>query len=377
MCLYNYNFRGTKATFYEGGVHVLAFVGGGYVPKSQRGTQRNGLMHGSDWLPTIVGLATTNDNGNNSVYNARVGNNIDIATILNDLQERLYIPVAKRVALKRENSTDNYFKYLVDESFDGIDLSQWLLYGNNSANPRRNVGLSINSLVPLNESVSIVFDSEITNHRYKFIYLPNSRVQNGDYCIFCDYGDSDSREACQLHVPLTDSKLMFDLTIDANETSNLITDSTGSSSIHIHSTQHLQMLNRNFSDVDIDHHNTNKIERITDHKSNVNYELKFSNNYDYQINDLSDYKKKVNEELIQLLWTEAEIIIYEYQQNALFNNYLSCQHESFSEANPGNFGDAYSPFFSWQEYQISFEEICGDYINDVLLEMYLSYYGEY
>ena len=69
----------------------------------------------------------------------------------------------------------------------------------------------------------------------------------------------------------------------------------------------------------------------------------------------------------------SELIIYEYQQNALFNNFLDCQKGRYPEANPVYFDNAYSPFFSWKEYQSTFEQACDEYINDILLEMYLSY----
>ena len=358
-------FRGTKGTFYEGGIRSIAFIGGGYVPQSQRGTQRNEMMHGSDWLPTIIGLATTSSSGvvHGHDQHKELSNVVNIETISNDLQERLYIPIAKRVALKKENTTENYLKYLVGESFDGIDLSQWLLYGNNSENSRTNVGLSINNLSPLNVSVSIVFESEITNHRYKFMYLTSWNVDDGEYCTFCSDDDnsininseSESRQRCIIRDVEKSNKLMFDLTIDANESTNIMTDSID-----------IMLMS-----------NTSEFQRLTNSNYNDKSKFHYKSNCNYEINDLSDYKKSVNQELVQLLWDEAEIIIYEYQQNILYNTFLFCQRESFDESNPANFDDAFSPFFSWQEYQVSFEQVCGDHINDVLLEMYLSYYGDY
>ena len=41
----------------EGGVRVPAFVTGGFVENSQRGTRRNGMMHTADWMATLAGLA--------------------------------------------------------------------------------------------------------------------------------------------------------------------------------------------------------------------------------------------------------------------------------------------------------------------------------
>ena len=46
--------RGGKHTFFEGGVRVVGFIGGGAVPAEQRGSTWDGLMHAADWLPTLV-----------------------------------------------------------------------------------------------------------------------------------------------------------------------------------------------------------------------------------------------------------------------------------------------------------------------------------
>ena len=354
-----YKFRGGKQTFYDGGVRVITFVGGGYVPTAQRGTERDKLMHGSDWLPTIVGLAT-GDTGTNTGKQGKLmaANYASIETISNDLQNRLYIPLAKQVALKNENKTDNYLEYLVRESFDGTDLSQWLLYGDGNDNPRRNVGLSINTFVPFNTSISIVFESDITGDRYKFMYLTHqiATSQDTNYCSFCSRRQSKSEQRCKIDGPTENARLLFDLTVDANETTNLVTDDIRN--LHISSLNH---------SIDRNKLKTKSIDVGKDENKKYNYNIKY----------LSDYKKNENAGLIDLLWEEAEAIVYEYQDNALFNNFLTCQQSKRPEADPSNFGNAYSPFFSWQEYQTAFQQDCDGYINDVLLEMYLSDYGDY
>ena len=233
-------------TFFEGGVHVLTFVGGGYVPQSQRGTSRDELIHGSDWLPTIIGLTNT----------------ASIETISNDLKMRLYTPIAKQVAIKKENTTDNYLKYLVGESFDGIDLSQWLLSGDRNDNPRTNVGLSINSLSSFNNSVAIVFESDLTGHRYKFIYLAEISRQNAGYCTFCYHERTGVKYRCEISDTTEDVEFIFDLTIDFNETTNLLTN--------ISQTKNLHLENNNET-------------------------------YKFEIKHLADYKKNANQGLVQLL----------------------------------------------------------------------------
>lgn len=53
----NWPYRGGKYTDFEGGVRTAAFVGGGYVPKSQRGTSTNISIHICDWWKTLTNLA--------------------------------------------------------------------------------------------------------------------------------------------------------------------------------------------------------------------------------------------------------------------------------------------------------------------------------
>ena len=55
----NYPFRGHKALLWEGGTRVPGFVSGGspLLPDAARGTVSHKLMHVTDWLPTLTGLA--------------------------------------------------------------------------------------------------------------------------------------------------------------------------------------------------------------------------------------------------------------------------------------------------------------------------------
>ena len=49
--------RGSKGTLYEGGTKVDAFIQSPLIPKKLHGTTYEGLMHVSDWFPTILDLA--------------------------------------------------------------------------------------------------------------------------------------------------------------------------------------------------------------------------------------------------------------------------------------------------------------------------------
>eukprot|EP01035_Chromulina_nebulosa_P016905 gene16905-22394_t len=51
-------FRGHKFSFNRGGISAPAFIHSPLIPESARGSEYNGLMHVTDWLPTLMGLAT-------------------------------------------------------------------------------------------------------------------------------------------------------------------------------------------------------------------------------------------------------------------------------------------------------------------------------
>lgn len=53
----NYPLRGEKHSNWEGGVRVAAFVSGGFVPASVRGTSNNHTVHLVDWYATFSALA--------------------------------------------------------------------------------------------------------------------------------------------------------------------------------------------------------------------------------------------------------------------------------------------------------------------------------
>lgn len=53
----NWPLRGSKGNEFEGGVRVVAFVVGGFLPDPMRGTSVDGLMHITDWHTTFAALA--------------------------------------------------------------------------------------------------------------------------------------------------------------------------------------------------------------------------------------------------------------------------------------------------------------------------------
>jgi arylsulfatase A-like enzyme len=53
----NWPLRGNKDTVWEGGVRGNGFVTGWGVPESLKNTTNTGLMHVTDWLPTLAHIA--------------------------------------------------------------------------------------------------------------------------------------------------------------------------------------------------------------------------------------------------------------------------------------------------------------------------------
>ena len=53
----NYPLKGSKGTFFEGGVRALAFASGGLLPESMRGKSTDGFIHVADWYTTFCKLA--------------------------------------------------------------------------------------------------------------------------------------------------------------------------------------------------------------------------------------------------------------------------------------------------------------------------------
>ena len=53
----NYPLKGSKGTFFEGGVRSIAFANGGLLPKEVRGTSTEGFIHIADWYPTFCKMA--------------------------------------------------------------------------------------------------------------------------------------------------------------------------------------------------------------------------------------------------------------------------------------------------------------------------------
>ena len=311
----NYPYRGGKAGFFEGGVRTIALVGGGYIPSDQMGWKRTGLMHGADWTPTLLSI---------------VG--LDVNQIGNDLKSKIY----QRTTVE------------ISEAFDGIDLSRWLIYGDEDDNPRTNVGLSINLWNSTDDNaVSVVFVSNLTNHRYKLI---KTVEHNGNYCKFCINQQTGLRYRCETTSVPTDSLYLFDLTLDYNETTNLYYSIT-------YSKQKMKQF--------IEFHNQTN--------SMVTSQLNTKD-----IKDVWDYfvHGDISSSLVSQLWQEGRQVAQSYTENPLFNDFSDCSRTKFPhKASPEHFDDVYTPWWDFDEYVEKLTAYCGDIFNDALMTLYNTTYN--
>lgn len=53
-----YPFQGQKRSYYRGGLSNTALIHSKLIPETARGLKYEGLVHITDWLPTLMGLAT-------------------------------------------------------------------------------------------------------------------------------------------------------------------------------------------------------------------------------------------------------------------------------------------------------------------------------
>ena len=114
----NFPLRGGKHTFWEGGVRVVSFVSGGknVLPELRRGTTYHGMLHSSDWMPTLInGFDSGGDGGSsNSTNNLSNGeptplDGYDVWTALRDNTESPRTEVVHQVKNQYFNdSTTGY-----------------------------------------------------------------------------------------------------------------------------------------------------------------------------------------------------------------------------------------------------------------------------
>ena len=271
------------------------------------------------------------------------------------------------MGINRDNNTIDYYGYGISPSFDGIDLSRWLIYGDENDNPRRNVGLSINDW----NSTSI-----------------NNYQGTAEYCTFCIDDFTGDRYRCQDNAQLFDRQILFDLTIDFNETTNIYQSVLKTNNNQLK--EFIKINNKTSEYLKKKKLKLLQLRSLTNNTNNTN------NNYNSKKRKQNDVTKKtyfkLNKEiddiwdyfvygdssaLTEALWQEGKRIAIEYTQNSFYNSYYDCQTEIFSNAaSPAYFNGAWTPWWDFDEYSRRMETWCGDDLNHVLMDLYTTKYDQ-
>ena len=350
--------RGDKHALFDGGIRTVAFVGGGYIPSDQKGWKRTSMMHGSDWTPTLLSLA-----------------GVDVSQVNINLKSKVYQPILQRVGHPNANRLDS-----IPDAFDGLDLSHWLIYGDETENPRTNVPLSVNNWnVSANatdhedDPISIVFLSNVTNHRYKIIY---SLLRQGNYCDYCEDDTTGDRERCAVFSTPNGTRFLYDLTLDYNETTNLY-NSAGDVNDPKRIAKLKRLLGKNNKTREYE---IKKHQRLM--KRGVNVAISGGNDTNtngVEIEDLWDYFVYMDSNLlVSQLWEQGKQLAMSYTTGPFYNTYSQCQRKVFmNAASPAKFGGAYTPWCTFDEYVTKMNNNCGDDYNEALMELYTTLYDQY
>lgn len=179
----NYPLRGGKFDVFEGGVRVPAFVYSRLLPDSIVGTSFHGLWHVTDWLPTLIAVAS---------------NSTDV-----DLPQGL--------------DGVNQLPFIVDEKKGGnVSARSEILLGMNRWDVRNDVPESLPFKRAMAALIWMHDDGNGTTRAYKFI---QNQVRRSWY----DPATDDARECtCGIWTQNSENWL-FDLDQDPNERTNLLT----------------------------------------------------------------------------------------------------------------------------------------------------------
>ena len=374
--------RGGKEKYFEGGIKTLAFMAGGWIENIQKNfnenediSRRTELMHSTDWVPTLLNIAGA-----------------DLDQIESDLQDYLYVPVSKSVSSKLRGSDKYYQDYLMQESFDGSDVSEWLLFGDSDSNGRTEAPLSINTIDDESSreyDVSTVFKSKYTNNYYKLMYLIDEigpHTKNTELCTFA--ASTEENEVDDESIEDTDETDDHD---DSNELKSI--DSTksilatneedtaedGTDKVRDYILSKFDETGMFLFDLTLEPNElTNLMEYYLDDYETVTVSKRkeVAEYTNKEMNDVNDY----DENLVSLIWNEGiEKIKANMKDSVLANDYLNCAYGTkyVTQADPSNFGNAYDWFLSWDEYTTQFDHVCGSYVNPVLKELFQTKFDDY
>jgi len=127
----NYPYRGSKGSLTRGGESVPAFIyaPNSLMPVSSRGSSYDGQMHVTDWLPTLMGLAT-----GGAWTGGLTGNTIDGVDMWNAVTTNTASPRSEIVNFLNSEGEVSYvldgMKYIVsDDGLDGFTLPNFEFSG--------------------------------------------------------------------------------------------------------------------------------------------------------------------------------------------------------------------------------------------------------
>jgi arylsulfatase A-like enzyme len=200
-CIYNGGrnapLRGSKASLYEGGTHVDAFIYSPTLLKDYSGVNYNNLFHVSDWFPTILDMASI-------TYDAPAGYALDGVSHLESIEKF---------------NNDDY------NSENPYGPREYMLYN------------AYTNIVSSNDVDDYGFDVwtggifAIRNNQYKLIHSYNGSsivCAESDDHVYDDDTDLARVTDCKQTEAYTGSymKELYDIINDPYETTNLYDDSS-------------------------------------------------------------------------------------------------------------------------------------------------------
>ena len=332
-------------------------------------------MHVVDWIPTLLTLGGA-----------------DMDTISSDLQSILYEPMAESLSLSTYGTTSKKSEFLLSTSFDGYDLSKWLIYGNSKDNQRTDVPLSMNTY---GTSASFKYDFE--NGKFDTENNDITKIQSGkalkkwhtnDIGKSNTYADLPNGDIAIIFTSSTTGKLykfMYLTDVPVNIVKRTYCSYTSSMKFKI------DLLNGESKiDVETDHSINAKnddIKMMCEDQQIMNFtsnKLLFDLNDDptEEINLLeedSDNSMHVNLNELISVYNEALDLVDDYLDTPFQNDVIYCiMDEYYDESNPTNFdSDSIAPWWTFDEYSEEFTSACDGEIDDAALLLYTTTWDDY
>jgi len=221
----NYPLRGGKNTYFDGNTRVHTFVGGGYIPDSERGSVRGGLFSNVDWLPTILSFADVIPHEYKAIsWNNDLISNKDIPFTFDGYNQYEYImdgdstPVRDHIIFQLRPQLDDNSNYV-----DDVQFQTNLLKIHTTEEDDNTKMLELLNL----EEIALVFYDE-NGKLWKYFNAEESTNEIGNvekncnWCIMSDSTTTDNENEIYSYTTNNDSitQALYDLTNDESETYN-------------------------------------------------------------------------------------------------------------------------------------------------------------